>query len=198
MATATLNTEFAKALGCKEKFVQTRLVALGHGEVCGRCGGSGHYSYCPMYGTTCFKCMGCGKQARKLTAKLLNTVQAQVANGELIPYVEKLKAAAERKAKVKGFMDKFFAAWKANPSVAAGIGKHFMQCLEREHEINRFVAPMCDEAGKLVTLVEKGEWSKEYRGYVVASEENQTKAIARLAEIMEMARNAETLAPVGK
>jgi hypothetical protein len=29
-------------------------------ETCGRCGGSGHYSYCQMYGTTCFKC--CGKK----------------------------------------------------------------------------------------------------------------------------------------
>ncbi len=27
-------------------------------EVCSRCGGSGHYSYCSAYGTTCFKCAG--------------------------------------------------------------------------------------------------------------------------------------------
>jgi hypothetical protein len=27
-------------------------------ETCGRCGGSGHYSYCQTYGTTCFKCAG--------------------------------------------------------------------------------------------------------------------------------------------
>jgi hypothetical protein len=27
-------------------------------ETCSRCGGSGHYSYCQMYGTTCFKCSG--------------------------------------------------------------------------------------------------------------------------------------------
>src|SRR5437762_14173208 len=25
---------------------------------CGRCGGTGHYSYCERYGTTCFKCAG--------------------------------------------------------------------------------------------------------------------------------------------
>jgi hypothetical protein len=25
---------------------------------CGRCGGTGNYSYCQMYGTTCFKCRG--------------------------------------------------------------------------------------------------------------------------------------------
>jgi hypothetical protein len=27
---------------------------------CSRCGGSGNYSYCQMYGTTCFKCAGDG------------------------------------------------------------------------------------------------------------------------------------------
>lgn len=27
---------------------------------CGRCGGSGHYSYCERYGTRCFKCHGSG------------------------------------------------------------------------------------------------------------------------------------------
>lgn len=29
-------------------------------ETCSRCGGSGHYSYCQMYGTKCFKCLGKG------------------------------------------------------------------------------------------------------------------------------------------
>jgi hypothetical protein len=27
-------------------------------QTCSRCGGSGQYSYCPSYGTTCFKCHG--------------------------------------------------------------------------------------------------------------------------------------------
>lgn len=30
-------------------------------QTCTRCGGSGHHSYCQMYGTTCFKCHGAGK-----------------------------------------------------------------------------------------------------------------------------------------
>ena len=34
-------------------------------EVCGRCGGSGHYSYCQMYGTRCFGCHGSGKKYTK-------------------------------------------------------------------------------------------------------------------------------------
>lgn len=31
-------------------------------ESCSRCGGSGQYSYCQAYGTTCFKCGGTGRQ----------------------------------------------------------------------------------------------------------------------------------------
>jgi hypothetical protein len=27
-------------------------------ETCSRCGGTGQHSYCPQYGTTCFKCAG--------------------------------------------------------------------------------------------------------------------------------------------
>jgi len=27
-------------------------------ETCSRCGGTGHYSYCQSYGTTCFRCRG--------------------------------------------------------------------------------------------------------------------------------------------
>ena len=29
-------------------------------KTCSRCGGSGNYSYCSMYGSTCFKCHGDG------------------------------------------------------------------------------------------------------------------------------------------
>ena len=31
-----------------------------HLFTCPRCGGSGRYSYCTMYGDTCFKCHGVG------------------------------------------------------------------------------------------------------------------------------------------
>ena len=34
-------------------------------EVCSRCGGSGRYSYCQMYGDRCFKCFGKGNVLTK-------------------------------------------------------------------------------------------------------------------------------------
>lgn len=40
-------------------------------EGCSRCGGSGRYSYCQMYGSTCFKCHGAGKVYTKRGAAAL-------------------------------------------------------------------------------------------------------------------------------
>lgn len=34
-------------------------------ETCGRCGGSGSYSYCQRYGSTCFGCAGSGVRLTK-------------------------------------------------------------------------------------------------------------------------------------
>ena len=36
---------------------------------CSRCGGSGHYSFTPMYGTTCFKCSGSGTEMTRTGSK---------------------------------------------------------------------------------------------------------------------------------
>lgn len=42
---------------------------------CGRCGGSGSYSYCEMYGTTCFGCGGSGQQLTPDAKKASNLVK---------------------------------------------------------------------------------------------------------------------------
>ena len=41
-------------------------------KVCSRCGGSGSYSYCSMYGTTCFGCSGSGWKLTKRGAMANN------------------------------------------------------------------------------------------------------------------------------
>lgn len=43
---------------------------------CSRCGGSGSYSYCSMYGTTCFKCRGRKKTLSAKGAKASVAVKA--------------------------------------------------------------------------------------------------------------------------
>lgn len=51
-------------------------------ETCGRCGGSGRYSYCQMYGDRCFKCGGKGKHLTKrglAAATYLKTLRSKPA-----------------------------------------------------------------------------------------------------------------------
>ena len=54
-------------------------------ETCSRCGGSGHYSYNPMYGTTCFKCHGRGYvfTKRGLAASQFYTESLSVSTADL-------------------------------------------------------------------------------------------------------------------
>jgi hypothetical protein len=53
-----------------------RLKANGFYETCSRCGGSGHYSFCPMYGTKCFKCSGHKQTLPRITKKWTKSVEA--------------------------------------------------------------------------------------------------------------------------
>jgi hypothetical protein len=55
-------------------------------KTCSRCGGSGSYSYCQMYGSTCFGCSGSGRQLTKrgkaaaAFLRSLRTVKASAVN----------------------------------------------------------------------------------------------------------------------
>jgi hypothetical protein len=49
-------------------------------KVCGRCGGSGSYSYCLSYGTTCFACKGSKKVLSAAGAKAAKAVKAFIAD----------------------------------------------------------------------------------------------------------------------
>lgn len=61
--------------------------------VCSRCGGTGQYSYCQMYGTTCFKCRGRkialtprGVAAQAYYTRLLSKPACELVAGEKIYY----------------------------------------------------------------------------------------------------------------
>ena len=45
-------------------------------KTCTRCGGSGRYSHCTMYGDTCFKCNGKGKVLTAAGARALAAINA--------------------------------------------------------------------------------------------------------------------------
>ena len=62
-------------------------------EPCSRCAGSGHYSYCEMWGTTCFKCQGKretltkrGRAAHDWMVAQMETVATDVKVGDLVVF----------------------------------------------------------------------------------------------------------------
>ena len=68
-----------------------RQVLMGYWRVCSRCGGSGHYSQCEKWGTTCFQCgylpgaPGTGVHPRKLTTKMMKEILARLSSGQSLP-----------------------------------------------------------------------------------------------------------------
>ena len=98
-AKLTITDRVATLLGCKVENVQRYLYGLGIRQTCGRCGGSGHYSRCQMYGTTCFGCAGRCYVAKKVTREVLAEIEAKIASGELDALKARWRSSAEaRKA----------------------------------------------------------------------------------------------------
>jgi hypothetical protein len=67
---------------------------------CGRCGGSGNFSFCPAYGTTCFECTGKGTVVRDrkvYTAKQI-AAKATAKQRKIDAELARREAAAQAKA----------------------------------------------------------------------------------------------------
>jgi len=102
---------------------------------CGRCGGSGHYSYCQMWGTVCFECKGAKRVAEKFKlypADKLAKMNATKAKHDDAKAVKAQADAAAREAKQAENAAKFNTenaalladlATVTNPTVLDIIGK---------------------------------------------------------------------------
>lgn len=95
----------------KTRAAMARLRALGYTKVCGRCGGSGEFSYNPMDGTMCFGCRGSKTVLVKLTTKLVTEAVARQAAGELDAYFAANKARTEAKRALRPLLATFDAEW---------------------------------------------------------------------------------------
>lgn len=91
--------------------LNARIIGLGHGSVCGRCSGSGNYSFNMINGTTCFGCLGSGYVAATLTDELYRTFEALVNDGSLDKFLEVLRARVALRKACTSAVDVVMKAW---------------------------------------------------------------------------------------
>lgn len=98
----------------RERAMNARLLGLGFGVDCSRCGGSGHYSFNAIKGTVCFKCDGFRQVAPRLTNELYALVSDAVESGKLDAYLADIRAKLSAERAAKGATDAVMNAWSAH------------------------------------------------------------------------------------
>lgn len=113
-----LRNEIAAILNTTEANLDARLIGLKIAPVCGRCSGSGSYSFNLTDGSRCYGCNGKGHVAPKTRdmGDMLIAAEAAVADGRLAAYVQFLSSLKITKAAT----DKIMSAW-----TATGISKAY-------------------------------------------------------------------------
>lgn len=118
MATiAEIQVEVATLMGIpgtvpSDKKFLARMGGLKLGQTCGRCGGSGNYSFNQIDGTRCYGCGGSGQVLPKTKVEWEMTLAAAKTkreNGEFDAYMAHL----DRKARAKQLVAPLRALWKA-------------------------------------------------------------------------------------
>lgn len=100
-----LQTRLLSALRCKSirsSAVGLRLEVLGMETPCGRCGGTGHYSFNMIDGTICYGCGGARVRAPRLTESFVSGVEVAVAAGGLDAYFARLTRIAAARRSMAG------------------------------------------------------------------------------------------------
>lgn len=129
----------------RSAWLQSRIIGLGHGVVCGRCCGTGHYSFNQINGSICFGCAGTGWVAAKLTDKLFAALTTDVEAGKLVTYIEELRARQAINSLCKGATDVVMAAWSASQVSKAYDWMKASQGIQPHKQISVEVnKPMCD------------------------------------------------------
>lgn len=109
-----------------EAALLARLAKMGFGSVCGRCGGSGRYSFNLLHGTTCYGCSGLGSVKPKLTRELFERISEAVAAGALDLYLERM-ARKQQVEKAEKILDKI----TSESTIAADFHKEYEETTVR-------------------------------------------------------------------
>jgi hypothetical protein len=125
---AAIRTEMAAVLKTTDQRLDDRIIGMRIGCTCGRCGGSGSYSYNQLDGDRCYGCHGSGQTKPKTKTEWQLTLEAakqKAANGDLDRYLDFLRA---RKL-TKTATDQVMAAWKAS-----GVSQRYDWRLAADYE----------------------------------------------------------------
>jgi len=155
--------------------------------VCGRCGGTGHYSFCQMYGTTCFGCSGTGKSNALAVETVYNAERLAKLNAAKAVRVAKKEAeiaaaAAAAKAVTDAKLAEFTAA---HPAVVELLLAEVAKAEAGEAKIDFFLSDLGRKLAANGTLTE---------GQTAAAE----KAVARIAERTALKAASQHIGVVGK
>lgn len=139
-------------------------------EACTRCGGSGHYSYCQMYGTTCFKCAGQrfvltkrGAAAAAYCETLRSKPHGEVKAGDKIRWNGKTCTVLETRNSVQEGM-----------SGTNGVMKPYRR--EGIDIMTNLVQLVCCDPAKLVRMAQSAEDKARTLALALAYEDTLTKA----------------------
>ena len=154
--------EIAAILRTNLKNLKARVVGMKLGDFCGRCSGSGSYSYNATDGSRCYGCGGSGQVFPKDLAALKVRAQAAADNGAVQARIDQIRAVAITK---KG-SERLFAAW-ARVTAMSSYGKDWMAGMRPEHRTSHELNRICADAYETVNLAEHGTCTM--RGYVKGS-----------------------------
>jgi hypothetical protein len=190
------NADFATLLKVPSKIsvekqiavTKARLILLGFGDTCSRCSGTGHYSFNPGNGTTCFNCNGAKKLPPKLTDKLFRMAEEKVLDGTLDLVLKAASARVERKRKIKSASDTFMSAWQA-----VGLKYDWLlasQNVEPHHHYsNAYNKPISDAFDKLqaaLNVAEKCISQISHAATPEAAKEAEEKAEQAASEALDV------------
>lgn len=152
----TIRAELATILRTTEKNLDARIKGMRLGPVCGRCGGSGRYSFNQIDGDRCFGCRGAGHVLPREGVEFAATCErAEVVakDGTLDAYTGRILA----RARCSNGTARVFAAWKKMDAMN-GYGKNWrnLDALPNRDQVvsrNKIGVDLIDALNKM----EKGE-----------------------------------------
>ncbi len=172
-----------------DKAFNARASHLGHVRACGRCGGGGHWSYCPGRGTLCFDCDGRGIVRAPITEAVALDVAARTAAGQLEDYFAAIKATGEAKRAITPLLRAINEAW-------AGVGSVHEDTKWERKMPHALVAQWVDSSAnfRAITLVNalwdlanKVDWGFQFDG-----RRDWPAMVAELTAILDTIRAVNT------